>query len=552
MEHTPSTRHAMIRRQNKFLRGIFFDTFAPESAWMRDTAQIELPLAHGPHRLKLTGTFIPHPDAVPANAPCPSLKIFSGHTLLAELSPTQPGPWSLSFDLGAQPIASQRLSLRLELSGVAWTNTLAWLGRVTKGWPGLHPLQPYKSQNANRQLRLCTLEIDDELACDFSDRHSPVSIAYALRHTPLGLNIVGYPTAAFGVGESARCMIRAADAAGLPNAVVPLKLNCLAEQNDTTYAARLQETNPHSVNVVHLDAPGFADIEHHHGAKFFLKKHTVGYWAWELPEFPDSWIRYFDYVNEIWCPSDFVRDAIAAKSPVPVITMPHAISFDRPTAPTTELRAKFNLPADRFLFLFLYDLHSYAERKNARAAIEAFRLSGLADQGASLVIKTHGVAGNETALENLRASLADLPHTYLIAKSLSRAEIYELEAACDCFVSLHRSEGFGLAVAESMFLGKPVISTDWSATAEFLNETNGCPVDAKLIKLERSHGPYSKGQTWADPDVAHAAEWMRKLHADRALGAKLGAAARATMEKKFSPAAIGARYRARLEAIASW
>jgi glycosyltransferase involved in cell wall biosynthesis len=119
-------------------------------------------------------------------------------------------------------------------------------------------------------------------------------------------------------------------------------------------------------------------------------------------------------------------------------------------------------------------------------------------------------------------------------------------------VSLHRSEGFGLAVAEAMYLGKPVISTDWSATSEFVNASNGCPVRAPLVTLERNHGPYAKGSTWADPDPAHAAEPMRRLFADPALCARLGAAARATIESRFSPAAIGTRYRRRLEVIATF
>jgi glycosyltransferase involved in cell wall biosynthesis len=152
----------------------------------------------------------------------------------------------------------------------------------------------------------------------------------------------------------------------------------------------------------------------------------------------------------------------------------------------------------------------------------------------------------------LQAAVADLPGTVLIAATLTRTDLSALEAACDCFVSLHRSEGFGLAVAECMYLGKPVISTDWSATAEFVTTENGCPVRAPLRTIEVSQGPYSKGQVWADPDIGHAAEWMRRLHGDRALATRLGAAARATIETRFSPAAIGARYRRRLEAIALW
>ena len=174
------------------------------------------------------------------------------------------------------------------------------------------------------------------------------------------------------------------------------------------------------------------------------------------------------------------------------------------------------------------------------------------DAGAALVIKVQNVAGNEAAFAALQTSLADLPGTVLLTATLSRADIYALEAACDCFVSLHRSEGFGLAVAEAMYLGKPVIATDWSATAEFVDASNGCPVRAPLVTLDRNHGPYGKGSTWADPDPAHAAEHMRRLFADPTLCATLGAAARATIEARFSPAVIGARYRRRLEAIATF
>jgi glycosyltransferase involved in cell wall biosynthesis len=102
-----------------------------------------------------------------------------------------------------------------------------------------------------------------------------------------------------------------------------------------------------------------------------------------------------------------------------------------------------------------------------------------------------------------------------------------------------------------MHLGKPVISTDWSATAEFVTSANGRPVRAPLITLERSHGPYAKGATWADPDPGHAAEHLRELFADPGLRARLGAAARTTVAERFAPAVIGARYRRRLEVLAA-
>jgi glycosyltransferase involved in cell wall biosynthesis len=329
-----------------------------------------------------------------------------------------------------------------------------------------------------------------------------------------------------------------------------LKLNCRNRLGDQTYATRLQDENPHDVNVIHVDPPAALEIDHHHGRGFRAGKYNIGYFAWELPEFPDAWMPSFGCFDEIWCPSDFTSGAVREKSPAPVLTMPHAIAFDRPTESPAVLRTRLGLPIEKFLFLTLFDLNSYAERKNPRAVVDAFRASGLADQGAALVIKVQNAAGNAADFVALQAGVRDLPGTVLLTETLARADLYALEAACDAFVSLHRSEGFGLAVAECMYLGKPVITTDWSATAEFVTAENGCPVRARLITLDRNHGPYAKGSTWADPDFAHAAEHMRQLFSDRNLATRLGAAARATIESRFSPAVIGARYRRRLEAIA--
>jgi glycosyltransferase involved in cell wall biosynthesis len=410
-------------------------------------------------------------------------------------------------------------------------------------------LQPWRRQARNRRLRIKRIEAGSEVLYDFANRAAPWNAAFARRFLKLGLNIAGFFKADLGVGESVRCMARAADAAGLHASLVNLKLHCINPQTDESFAGRLQETNPHPVNVFHLDAPVSRDIDHHHGPGFRKGKYNIAYWAWELPEFPEAWVHHANYFDEIWTPSRFTTEAIGPKVPVPVLTMPHAISFARPHG---NFRRKYGLPEDKFLFLFLYDLNSYSERKNPAAVIEAFRRSSLAGRGAALVIKVHNVPANPTDFQLLREAVAGLPGTTLITQTLARSEVYELESACDCFVSLHRSEGFGLAVAEAMFLGKPVISTNWSGTTDFVRTDNACPVRATTITLDRNYGPYAKGQLWAAPDIDHAAWWMQQLQDDPALVAKIGAAARASIEADLSPTAIGARYRRRLEAIASW
>lgn len=535
---------AHVRRFNHYT-GLFFDDFCVDSAWLRETGTLCLPPLEGVRSLVLRGEFRPHPDAQGVETAPPSLEVRVNGKPAGSLENLRPGVWDLRVTLPDDGCAT----LTLRLRGVGITNTLAWLGRVT----GRKSLQRFRAQNKNRQLRLATVSTDTgEVIYDFSQRHAPFSAAFLRNHAKLGLNIAGFLTADLGVGESARCMVRAADAAQLSCALVSLKLHCKNRLGDLTYSDRLQATNPHPVNVIHLDPPASRDLDHHHGAGFRAGKYNIGYFAWELAEFPDSWVPTIDYYDEIWCPSEFTRASIEMKSPVPVVTMPHAISFPRPVESVVSLRARFSLPPDRFLFLSLFDLNSYAERKNPRAVLDAFRESNLAASGATLVIKVQNATGNAADFARLHAALREMPGTLLITDTLPRTDIYALEAACDCFVSLHRAEGFGLAVAECMFLGKPVISTNWSATAEFVDATNGCPVDCKLVTLDRHHGPYAKGSTWAEPSVQHAAEWMKILCRDRALAASLGAAARVTMETRFSPSVVGARYRRRLEGIAGF
>ena len=544
VSRTPPSGGAFSRRFVSYA-GLFFDEFEPASAWIRERATVRLPPLGPVREVIVRGEFRPHPAARGIEQAAPALHFFVNGQSAGTITPPQPGPWELRVTLPA----SESATLTVALGGVGLTNFLAFLGRVT----GLGWWQRFRAQNKNRQLRVTTITLPDgETIFDFSRRDAPYSSDYARRHAKLGLNIAGFFTADLGIGESARCMARAADAAEIPTALVPLKLNCKNRLGDQTFATRLQADNPHDVNVVHVDPPASRDLDHHHGPGFRAGKYNIAYFAWELPEFPEAWVSAFDYYDEVWCPSDFTTAALALKSPLPVLTMPHAIAFARPAETPAILRARLGLPPDPYLFLTLFDFNSYAARKNPRAVIDAFRCSGLAGQGAALVLKVQNVAGNEADFAALQAEIRDLPGTVLLTATLARAEIYALEAACDCFVSLHRSEGFGLAVAECMYLGKPVITTDWSATAEFVDDTNGCPVRARLATLEQSHGPYAKGSTWAEADPVHAAEHMRRLFADRPLGSHLGAAARATIEARFSPAVIGARYRRRLEHIAGF
>ena len=133
--------------------------------------------------------------------------------------------------------------------------------------------------------------------------------------------------------------------------------------------------------------------------------------------------------------------------------------------------------------------------------------------------------------------------------ALSRAETCGLIAAADCFISLHRSEGFGLGIAEAMALGKPVIATRYSGPADFLTPANSYPVEYQLVPISRDHGPYLEGFTWAEPDIAQASRLMRHVVDNRGESAERGRRAAADIAELRSPERTGAHARKRLEAI---
>ncbi|MEI6107422.1 MAG: glycosyltransferase family 4 protein [Opitutae bacterium] len=530
-------------------RRIFIDGTA---AWLRDRGEIDVLVALPGRRLELIGTLIDHSKEFQSVRHFPGLRVLVNGSELDTVWPVRPGPFIWHFPLPPGGLPPKSI-ITLELRGVRWRNFLAWIGRKIERvpFPGASSarLQEHRRQMFHRQLRFEAIRIDGEEIFDFRDGRITPARHLVEKNWKPGLNIVGFFRAALGVGEMARCMVRAADAVKLPTALVELKLHSLNPRNDDSFTSRLQEHNPHPVNVFHLDAPQSQELDHHHGQLFRTGRYNIAYWAWELLEFPDNRVRYHRGFDEIWCLSEFTRSAIAAKVPKPVLTMPLAIDFPIPRG---EFRTQFGLPVRKFLFLFIFDLNSTQGRKNPQAVIKAFRHAFPVGGPAGLVIKTHNTSLNPAEFALLQAELADLPDAHLISDTLPRTTLLELQQACDCFVSLHRAEGFGLGVAEAMFLGKPVISTDWSATTEFVNSSNGCPVQYQLVTLDRNHGPYLRGQIWAEADVAHAAYWMKKLVEDSTLRSRLGFQAAADIRRQFSPEAIGRRYLQRLDSFRLW
>lgn len=363
---------------------------------------------------------------------------------------------------------------------------------------------------------------------------------------PLGLNVVGYLRDETGVGEAARAALKALHRQGFPVAYTTVSSNAY-RKNDHS-ALHLPEGHPYAVNCFYVNADQAKIVYDEVGPEFFREKYNIGYWHWELSQFPEEWLDRFQYFDEIWVASNFVQNTMAQISPVPVLTIGNHVE-KRPEADVT--RNQLGLPEDKFLFLFVFDMFSVIERKNPFGVIEAYRRAfGSHSPDTKLVIKVTNLdqfPQHQEPLEQAIKSVAGI----LIDGYLDRNALNGLFYAVDAYVSLHRSEGFGMTMAEAMSLGKPTIATAYSANTDFMNVTNSYPVGYRLIELKEDYGPYKKGQVWADPDLDHAARQMRRVFENPDEALKVGARAAADIQHLYSSEVIAQKIIRRLNIISS-
>jgi GT2 family glycosyltransferase len=392
-------------------------------------------------------------------------------------------------------------------------------------------------------------------ACDFTLRVSNVrardtvatvdSTKRVSKHLIPGVNLIGYTRAEMGIGEGARSDARALDASNEPFGIICVTSGNPSRMKDLSWQHKETDDAPYDITLLHVNPDHALQVISELPSAYFDDHYRIGYWAWELPEIPEDWEKAFVHFDEIWVPSSFVQDAVAARSPVPVVRIPHAIEIRHDESMT---RNYFGLPDNKFLFLMMFDTHSRQERKNPYGAIEAFRNAFSADDlSVSLVVKVNN--SSPEALASLQERAGAHQNILFLDKIYTRLEVNAIIANANCFVSLHRSEGFGFGPAEAMALGKVVIATNWSGNVDYMRPDNSICVNYRLITLDDDYGPYKKGQIWAEPDLDHASRAMRSLSSDPAMTMRLGKKARQTIEEEFSPQAVGKIIRKRLAAI---
>jgi glycosyltransferase involved in cell wall biosynthesis len=341
-----------------------------------------------------------------------------------------------------------------------------------------------------------------------------------------GVNIIGYLEAELGLGEIGRKLVLAAERAGIPTST--LSYRKLAHRQEHPFCARGDGGAPFDTNIICVNAGELRKLRRHMGADVVAGRYTIGVWFWELARFPEELHHAFDFVDEVWVASEFTRAAIAAETEKPVRIVP--IPLEPGETPAAS-REELGLP-EGFLYLFSFDHFSILERKNPIGLIEAFKRAFASGEGPSLLIRSINGDRLPRSLERLRAAAADRADIRIVDGYLSSKEKDAVFAACDCYVSLHRSEGLGLTMAEAMAVAKPVIATGYSGNLTFMDEANSYLVRYGMIETPPGCEPYPAGIEWADPDVDHAAELMRRVFERPEESKAVGERARADLRER--------------------
>lgn len=355
--------------------------------------------------------------------------------------------------------------------------------------------------------------------------------------------VAGFLRSASGIGESARLCLDALTRLGCDPRALDLTER-FQPQGGLSLDLPGSDDGATGPLILHVNPPELEAVTSHLGRRLMRGRSVFGYWAWELPRIPENWARAGRFVHEIWVPSTFCAEAVGAAPGRPVRVVPHPLSSRNGVAH----RARFGLPEDALVVLAVADLRSSLERKNLWGMVDAFRLAFGDRNDRVLALKLGGLGADPALAEQVLGRLQATSNPHLLQEALSPAAMQDLFASVDIVLSLHRSEGFGLVVAQAMMAGKAVVATDWSATKDFTGPESAALVPASLVSVVDPQGIYPDvGQHWAEPDIEAASVQLRRLADEPETRLRLGRNAALRIREHCSDErywnALGERFR---------
>jgi glycosyltransferase involved in cell wall biosynthesis len=363
-----------------------------------------------------------------------------------------------------------------------------------------------------------------------------------------GVLFVGYAEGTLGLGQAFRANLAAAASADIPFGIYPLRTGVETRLAELHLPDRYDDRHAYTVSIIQVAGDQVPTVFQTVDARIVQDSYRILATYWELSSAPKAWRNKLAGINEIWAPNKFVADAFARIFDGPILIMPPAVE---PTGDTYPGRACYGMDESRFYFMFSFDYYSSPFRKNPLGVIEAFEKAfPRTRQDVGLIIKSIGASQRYPKLKVALEQVTSRDQRILLMeKTLSRTDVLGLIRSSDAYLSLHRSEGFGLGMVEALSFGRTVIGTGYSGCTDFLNEQTGYPVPYVLRPVLPHEYHYSKGQIWAEPDLDAAVEIMRNVVANPAEARRRAAVGRLLVHERYGINPVGRRMRARISEV---
>ena len=391
-------------------------------------------------------------------------------------------------------------------------------------------------------------------AADFTtNEHLPRKGTTELDMEANGINICGCANGAHGIAEALRGFIKATEIAGIRYVVNSLPLD-ERPPRDSLPSEILSLENVFNTNLLYFNPDFLRSIFYRtYNDSYFRGRRNIGYWFWETDKLNPFWSTVEHVYDEVWAGSEFCKRVFERETSLPASLVPPVVAPNDIEAEVPPILAR----KDQFVFLCCYDYRSCVERKNPGGVIDAFRMAFPRDRDVLLVLKARSGDGRRRRLARHHRCVKRKVRRWWQARDdrimflenyLASSQMQGLMDRCDCLVSLHRSEGFGLHLAESMYREIPVIATGYSGNMDFMSEDNSYLVGYELSEITQRSLPYSRGSHWAEPDVGHAAELMRRVYTHREEARQKAARGAATIRRNHSTERVAKIIRKNLEA----
>lgn len=367
------------------------------------------------------------------------------------------------------------------------------------------------------------------------------------RTQKFGVNFIGYAHGELGLGQAMRSLVLSTKAASIPFVVRKFKASIPSKQSNDELAAYFNNHCQYPVNIICVNPDTLHFLRSWVGYSEWAKTYNIGYWFWELENFPKKWGYATHIVDEIWVATDYIANAMR-KGGKKVVKIPFPLEFELPIASMN--KEYFGLDSNKFTFLFSFDFLSSIERKNPQGVIQAFQKAfPKSDDSVRLIIKTMNADSHANEFKILEKAINEDPRIEIRDRYLAQSEMRGLIRSSDCYISLHRAEGLGLGLAEAMYMGKPTIATAYSGNLEFMNNFNSILVPYRLVSISQGEYPNGEGGLWAEPNTNDAAIAMRKVVEDLDFRLNLGMNASAHMLKHHSNAVAASVIKAELRRV---